>query len=189
MYSVNPTQLMRYLCNLTLPNLYINLACLGVCLFVCLSVCFYPINIKTAKPIGPKFFVGHHVIPGKVYEWSNFQKFASIKIRFLKIFKIHVFFWSSFSLTFYSYSKRFINSLYPINVKTAEPIGPKFFVGHHMTPGKVYEWSNFQKFASIKIRFLKIKKKSMKFFYKIHEILERKLVPCFILSLKNLTKK
>ena len=45
-------------------NLYINLACLSVCLFVCL----YPINVKTAKPIGPKFFVGPHVSPGKVYE-------------------------------------------------------------------------------------------------------------------------
>ena len=44
-------------------NLYINLACLSVSLFVC----FYPINVKTAEPIGPKFFVGHHVTPGKVY--------------------------------------------------------------------------------------------------------------------------
>ena len=26
--------------------------------------------------------------------------------------------------------------LYPINVKTDEPIGPKFCVGPHMTPGK-----------------------------------------------------
>ena len=56
---------------------------------VCLFVCLYPINVKTAEPIGPKFFVGHHVIPGKVYRWLNFQKFASIKIRFLKILKIH----------------------------------------------------------------------------------------------------
>ena len=23
-----------------------------------MSVCFYPINVKTAEPIGPKFFVG-----------------------------------------------------------------------------------------------------------------------------------
>ena len=45
-------------------NLYINLACLGVCLFVCL----YPINVKTAEPIGPKFVVGHPGTPGKVYE-------------------------------------------------------------------------------------------------------------------------
>ena len=30
-------------------------------------------------------------------------------------------------------------SLYPINVKTAEPIGPKFCVGPQMTPGKIYD--------------------------------------------------
>ena len=48
--------------------LYINLACLSVCVFVCLSVCLYPINVKTAEPIGPKFFVGPHGAPGKVYE-------------------------------------------------------------------------------------------------------------------------
>ena len=50
-------------------NLYINLACLSVCLSVCLFVCLYPINVKTAETIGPKFFVGHHVTTGKVYEW------------------------------------------------------------------------------------------------------------------------
>jgi len=37
-------------------SLYINLACLSVC------VC--PINIKMAEPIGPTFFVGHHVTTG-----------------------------------------------------------------------------------------------------------------------------
>ena len=37
-------------------NLYINLACL----LVCLSVCLYPINVKTAEPIGPKLCVGPH---------------------------------------------------------------------------------------------------------------------------------
>ena len=68
---------------------------LSVCLFVCLFVCLYPINVKTAEPIRPKFFVGHHMIPGKVYGWSNFQKFASIKIRFLKILKIHEFFFEN----------------------------------------------------------------------------------------------
>ena len=47
------------------------------------KICLYPINVKTAEPNGPKFFVGHPVIPGKVYGWSNFQKFAFIKIRFL----------------------------------------------------------------------------------------------------------
>ena len=51
------------------------------CLFVCLSVCLYPINVKTAEPIGPNFFVGHLGTPGKVYESSKFQIFVSIKIR------------------------------------------------------------------------------------------------------------
>jgi len=49
---------------LVLLNLYINLACLSVCLFVCL----YPINVKTAEPIGPKLFVGHLGTLDKVYE-------------------------------------------------------------------------------------------------------------------------
>ena len=48
--------------------LSINLTCLSVCLFVCLFVCLYPLNVKTAEPIGPKFCVGPHVTPGKVYE-------------------------------------------------------------------------------------------------------------------------
>ena len=46
----------------------IRLGCLGVCL----SVCLYPINVKTAEPIGPKFFVKPHVTPGKVYDLSKF---------------------------------------------------------------------------------------------------------------------
>jgi hypothetical protein len=54
---------------------------LSVCLFVCLSVFLYPINVKTAEPIVPKFFVGHLGSPGKVYESSKFQIFVSIKIR------------------------------------------------------------------------------------------------------------
>ena len=41
---------------------------LSVWVSVCLFVCLYPINVKTAEPIGPKFFVGHHVPAGKVYE-------------------------------------------------------------------------------------------------------------------------
>ena len=45
---------------------YINIKIWLVCLFVCLSVS-YTINVKTAEPIGPKFFVGHYVTTGKVY--------------------------------------------------------------------------------------------------------------------------
>ena len=40
--------------------------------------------------IGPKFFVEPRVTPGKVYGWSNFQEFASNKIRdFLFVFILH----------------------------------------------------------------------------------------------------
>ena len=44
--------------------------CLGVCLSVCLFICLFLSNKreKTAGPIGPDFFVGHHVTTGKVYE-------------------------------------------------------------------------------------------------------------------------
>ena len=38
-----------------------------VCLFF-LSDCLCPIKVKTAKPIGPTFFVGPRVTPGKIYE-------------------------------------------------------------------------------------------------------------------------
>ena len=71
--------------------LYRNLACLFVCL--------YPINVKTAEPIGPKFFVGHHVTAGKVYEWTKFKIFVSIKIRsslnFWKFWNPRNFLWKS----------------------------------------------------------------------------------------------
>ena len=67
--------------------------------------------------------------------------------------------------------------LYPINVKTAEPIRSKFFVGHLGTPGKVYEKSKFQIFVSIKIRsFFKNFEnprnflwKSANYFYFVHK--------------------
>ena len=74
-------------------NLYINLARL--------SVCLYPIKVKTAEPIWLNFFVETRVTPEKVYELSNFQKFASIKIRFLKILKIHEFFLKILEIFFF----------------------------------------------------------------------------------------
>ena len=76
---------------------------LSVCLFVCLFGCLYPINVKTAEPIWPKFFLRSRATPGKVYGWSNFQKFASIKIRFLKILKIHEFFFENPRNFFFCY--------------------------------------------------------------------------------------
>ena len=91
---------------------------LSVCLSVCLFVCLYPINVKTAEPIGPKFFVGHLGTQGKVYESSKFQIFVSIKIRsslnFLKFWKSANFFVKIrelFLFCFTMYTKRACSEL------------------------------------------------------------------------------
>ena len=75
--------------------LYINLACLSGSVLWCLSVCLYPINVKTAEPIRPKFCVGPHVASGKVYGQSEFKyvilKYLILnlvcKINFVKFWK------------------------------------------------------------------------------------------------------
>ena len=59
------------ICSINWPGTFTvvyNISIYKFGLSVCLSVCLYPINVKTAEPIGPKFFVGPHVTPGKVYE-------------------------------------------------------------------------------------------------------------------------
>ena len=56
--------------------------------FACLYVSLYPINVKTADQIGPKFRVGKHMTPGKVYGCSNLQKFVSKVFEFGKILKM-----------------------------------------------------------------------------------------------------
>jgi len=66
---------------------------LSVCLFVCLSVCLYPINVKTAEPIGPKFFCGTSRDPMEglwMIEILNIcLHHNSIFIKFLEILNIH----------------------------------------------------------------------------------------------------
>ena len=54
--------------------------------FACLFVSHKRLNGWTNRA---KIFVGPNMTPGKVYIWLNFQKFASNKIRFLIILKIH----------------------------------------------------------------------------------------------------
>jgi len=83
-----------------------------------LSVCLYPINFKTAEAIGHKFLVGHHVTTGKVYEWSKFQIFVSIKIRsslnfgkFWKSTKFFVKIRELFLFCFTMYTKRTCSQL------------------------------------------------------------------------------
>ena len=89
-----------------------------LCLIVCLLVCLYPINVKTAEPIGSKLVAGPHLTLGKVYGWSNFQKFAYNKIRFLKILKIHEIF-TQREISFQNMSRFDLSLLYThfFNVK------------------------------------------------------------------------
>ena len=56
-------------------------------MLVSLSIRLYPINVKTAEPIGPKFCVAPPGTPGKVYELSK-SKIIVFKICvFVKNFK------------------------------------------------------------------------------------------------------
>ena len=60
--------------------------------FACPYVCLYPINAKTAEPIGPKFCVGPHMTLGNVYGWKKFQKLPFNKILFRNMLKSKNFF-------------------------------------------------------------------------------------------------
>ena len=53
-------------------------------LLICL---LYPINIKTAEPIGPKFCVGPHVAREKFMKDQNLKNLPSSKLDFNSIFK------------------------------------------------------------------------------------------------------
>ena len=52
-------------------------------IYIFLSACLYPINVKTAELIGPKFCVGSHMTPGKVQGCSKLQKFVFKSFWFL----------------------------------------------------------------------------------------------------------
>ena len=52
----------------------------------CLFVCLCPINVRTAKPIGPKFCVGPHMTPGKIYGKSKFRKSTKFLFKIRKTF-------------------------------------------------------------------------------------------------------
>ena len=68
---------------------------------VCLFVCLYPINVKTAEPIEPKFVVGPRVTPWKVYEWSNDVKNLPLtKFNLWKFWKSTIFFYKICEICF-----------------------------------------------------------------------------------------
>ena len=60
----------------------------------------------------------------------------------------------------------------------------QIFLRLHMTPGKSYEWSKFQKFAFNKVRFLKIFKIHQICFYKI-----RKIFVCFTMYTQRICSR
>ena len=84
-----------------LSHLYINLACLFVCL--------YPINIKTAEPTGPKFFVGNHVTTGRFMNDQNFKYLSALKSS--KSTKFFVKIRELFLFSFTMYTKRTCSQL------------------------------------------------------------------------------
>ena len=84
-------------------------------LLVCLSVCLF-VNAKTAEPI---------VILGKVYGWSNFQKFASIKIRFLNILKIHEIFGENSRIIFVLFYDVHKENMFTINLEDGPDVPTK----------------------------------------------------------------
>ena len=63
---------------------------LHIYIYIYLLVCLFVSNKRqNGWTVRPQFFVGPRVTPEKVCGWSNFQKFPSNKIRFLKILRIH----------------------------------------------------------------------------------------------------
>ena len=113
-------------------------------------------------------YVIHSIYDERLNENTLFSKFT--RVSFFRSLILQACFFLQFIIYKFSLSGCLFVCLYSINVKTAEPIGPKFFVGSRVTLGKVFEWSNFQKFASIKIRFLKNFENPQKFFLKIRDI-------------------
>ena len=87
------------------------------CLFDC-------INVKTSDPIGPTFCVRLKIHD---FFFLNPLLFLQCMYAVLSVFTMYV----CCSVCFYNVCMLFclFGCLYPINVKTAKPIGPKFFVG------------------------------------------------------------
>ena len=102
------------------------------------------------------------------YIKSNF----TVEKRVRKLFKSH---WLGIMMFYLQHFSQSINKvglsvcLCPINVETAEPIGPNFYVGHHVTQGRFMDDQIFKILPPSKFDFWKFWK-STKFFLKILDI-------------------
>jgi len=67
----------------------------------CLFVCLYPMNVKTAEPIGPEFCVGPHVILGRFMNEQNFKNQWLKVFYFYKILKMREKIWWNPQTFFY----------------------------------------------------------------------------------------
>ena len=65
---------------------------LSWCLFVCLFVCLYPINVKTAEPIGPYFLWDITWPQGRFMDDQIFKNLPQSKFDFWKFWKYTTFF-------------------------------------------------------------------------------------------------
>ena len=96
--------------------LYINLACL--------SVCLYPINVKTAEPIGPKFFVPREGL--WIIKISNICLYQnSIVIKFFKILKIREIFCKNPRIIFVYFYDVHKENMFTINLEDGRETPPK----------------------------------------------------------------
>ena len=79
---------------------------------VCLSDRMYPINLKMAKPIGPKFCVGPHMTQGRVMDAQSYTNLCPKVFDFCSILKIRkkilLNLWTFFCYCFKVYKEKMI---------------------------------------------------------------------------------
>ena len=109
----------------------------------------FPAETKFCSPFG---------MNGATWTWSTEQTCVLFGTVRSKDFWWFSWFLSDPSLAddfFYTYILCFSVRLYAINVKAAEPIGPKIFEATHMIPEKVSRCSKLQKCVSKMLIFVK----------------------------------
>ena len=104
----------------------------------------------------------------KIHDYSPFKNWRTKRVTRLKVSKRkNLSCWSFFSLfppSIFFLACLVCLQLYPINVKTAEPIGSKFCVGAHRTPGKVYDKIRYSLLLKVHIQVIMLRAKNLQLF-------------------------